>query len=118
MRGGWLDPLRARLDAADEAVTFFFRDDDAGWADERLFELMELFEQRRLPLDLAAIPCALSAPLAAELRALHRDSEGRLGLHQHGFAHVNHEREGRKQEFGPARSPGEQRDDIANGRRE
>src|SRR3954452_2546993 len=118
MRGAWLDPLRARLDARDEPVMFFFRDDDAGWADERLFELMDLFEERRLPLDLAAIPRAMNEPLADELRSRHAAAAGRVGLHQHGFVHVNHEREGRKQEFGPARSAAEQRDDIAAGRRE
>lgn len=118
MSGAWLDPLRARLDAVDKPVTFFFRDDDAGWADERLFELMGLLEERRLPIDLATIPCALSEPLADELRARQAAGRGRVGLHQHGFAHVNHEPEGRKQEFGPARSADEQREDIATGRRD
>ena len=37
-------------------------------------------------------------------------------LHQHGLAHVNHEREGRKCEFGPARAAAAQRRDIAAGR--
>src|SRR3954469_20118717 len=112
MRGAWLDPLRARLDARNEPVTFFFRDDDAGWADKRLFELLDLFEERRLPLDLAAIPRAMNEPLADALRSRHAGAAGRVGLHQHGFVHVNHEPEGRKQEFGPARSAAEQRDDI------
>src|SRR3954470_22008778 len=111
----WLQPLRARLNARDRPLTLFFRDDDAGWADERLFELMDRFEERRLPLDLAVIPQALSAPLAAELRERQEASGGRVGLHQHGFAHVNHETEGRKQEFGPSRSADEQREDIATG---
>ena len=116
MGGAWLDPLRVRLDAADEPVTFFFRDDDAGWADERLFELMGRFDERGLPIDLAAIPCAISESLAAELRSRTAVARGRVGVHQHGFAHVNQEREGRKQEFGPARSADEQREDIADGR--
>ena len=38
------------------------------------------------------------------------------GLHQHGLAHVNHEREGRKCEFGPARGAAAQRRDIEAGR--
>jgi peptidoglycan/xylan/chitin deacetylase (PgdA/CDA1 family) len=37
-------------------------------------------------------------------------------VHQHGFAHVNHEREGRKCEFGVSRSPEQQAEDIAAGR--
>ena len=39
-----------------------------------------------------------------------------VGLHQHGLAHVNHEREGRKCEFGPSRDAAAQRRDIADGR--
>ncbi len=66
-----------------------------------------------LPLDLAVIPRALRGPLARELRA--RAGE-RLGLHQHGLAHANHEPDGRKYEFGPTRSREAQRADIAAGR--
>ena len=39
-----------------------------------------------------------------------------VAVHQHGFAHVNHEPEGRKHEFGPSRSREEQRRDIEAGR--
>ena len=37
-------------------------------------------------------------------------------MHQHGYAHVNHEPEGRKCQFGASRSAAEQSDDIAAGR--
>ncbi|HEY3020913.1 MAG TPA: DUF2334 domain-containing protein [Solirubrobacteraceae bacterium] len=112
----WLDPARERLDAASEPVTFFFRDDDAGWGDARLFELLDRFDRAALPLDVAVIPAALEVPLARELLARHAAAGGRLGLHQHGYDHANHEPEGRKQEFGPARSAAEQRRDIEAGR--
>jgi peptidoglycan/xylan/chitin deacetylase (PgdA/CDA1 family) len=98
-------------------VTWFFRDDDGGWEDERLLELLDRFDRHALPLDVAVIPCALSGGLATELRARHAAADGRLGLHQHGFSHRNHEAEGKKQEFGPARSRAQQRRDIAEGRR-
>src|SRR3954468_14638979 len=102
--------LGTALDDAPAPVEVFFRDDDAGWGDERLLALVALFERHGLPLDLAVIPAELSPALAQELR-------GRaVGLHQHGYAHVNHEREGRKCEFGPSRSRAQQRDDIARGR--
>jgi hypothetical protein len=91
-------------------VEVFFRDDDAGWADARLLALCDLFGALELPLDLAVIPAALHDGLAREL--LSRDW---LGLHQHGYAHENHELEGRKCEFGPSRSYDEQRADIAAG---
>jgi hypothetical protein len=90
----WLDPLRATLDREPGPTTFFFRDDDAGWCDERLFALLEVFERRGAPLDLAVIPQALSAKLARELGAWWRAMP--LGVHQHGFAHLNHELLGRK----------------------
>ena len=56
------------------------------------------------------IPLELDAGLASELRARP------VGLHQHGLAHVNHEREGRKHEFGPSRDAAAQRRDIEAGR--
>jgi peptidoglycan/xylan/chitin deacetylase (PgdA/CDA1 family) len=108
----WLDPLRAALDTASRPVTFFFRDDDAGWADDRLRRLLALFDRFGAPLDLAVIPCALGPGLARELR----DRRPALGLHQHGFAHSNHEPNGRKCEFGPARAAEAQRADIERGR--
>jgi len=106
----WLEPLRAALDASP--ATFFFRDDDAGWRDDRLRRLLDVFDRHAAPIDLAVIPCALGAELAAELR-----SRGELvGVHQHGFAHVDHERAGRKCEFGASRDEAQQRGDIERGR--
>jgi hypothetical protein len=102
--------LRTAFDAASAPVEVFFRDDDAGWGDERLLELVARFEAHGLPLDLAVIPAEVTPGLAGQLR------ERRVGLHQHGYAHVNHEPEGRKCEFGPARGLAEQRADIAAGR--
>jgi len=109
----WLDPLRRALDEGPEPVRVFFRDDDAGWADDALRTLMDLFAALDVPLDVAVIPAALTVPLVDELA---RRVEGaRVALHQHGWAHVNHEPEGRKCEFGPARSAEEQRADLARG---
>jgi len=112
----WLDPLRAALDARPTPVAFFFRDDDAGWDDPALEALLDVFEPHGMPLDVAAIPLATS-PRTVELLTTRRE-RGRndLRVHQHGLAHVNHEPEGRKCEFGASRSPEQQRDDIARGR--
>jgi hypothetical protein len=109
----WLDPVTAALDAAPAPVDVFFRDDDAGWGTERLLALLDVFARHDLPLDLAVIPTALDDALAAEL--LYRVAAQRLYLHQHGYAHQNHEPNGRKYEFGPHRSPTEQRHDIEAG---
>jgi hypothetical protein len=113
--GPWLDPLGAALDEAAAPITFFFRDDDAGWEDERLVALLEVFESRALPLDLAVIPRALSAKLAASLMSLAGEQNGWLGLHQHGLAHVNQASSGRKCEFGWERNSDAQRRDIIEG---
>jgi hypothetical protein len=111
----WLEPLRAALDAAPEPVTFFFRSDDAGWRDDRLMALLDIFAERAVPIDLAAIPLDLTPALADRLVA--RAETQPLGVHQHGYAHVNHEVEGRRCEFGPGRPAGAQLADIDAGRR-
>jgi hypothetical protein len=105
--------LRNLLDSLDQTgqpVDVFFRDDDAGWEDARLLELIGRFAEHGLPLDLAVIPAALTEPLAAALAQRH------AGLHQHGYAHTNHQVEGRKCEFGPARDRAAQHADIEAGR--
>jgi Polysaccharide deacetylase len=106
----WLDPVAEALDCAAEPVLVFFRDDDAGWRDDRLRALLDRFGAYELPVDVAAIPQALGPEMAREL--LDRG----VPVHQHGLAHVNHEAEGRKFEFGPSRSRDAQRRDIEAGR--
>ena len=110
----WLDPVRAALDASSEPVPFFFRDDDAGWESGLLWELLDRFEARQVHIELAVIPAELDDNLATAL--CDRASTGLVHLHQHGFRHVNHEANGRKYEFGPSRSHGQQLADIAQGR--
>jgi predicted glycosyltransferase/broad specificity phosphatase PhoE len=110
----WLTPLKEALDEAARPVTFFVRDDDAGWGDERLRALTETFVRRDAPIDLAVIPEALEPPLARELCAWW--DSGRVRLHQHGLGHHNHETTGRAHEFGPARDEAAQRRDILGGR--
>ncbi|HKW76196.1 MAG TPA: DUF2334 domain-containing protein [Terriglobales bacterium] len=115
---GWLDPVREALDALLHPVVFFFRDDDAGWEDERLFQLTDVFAKHDLPLDLAAIPNALKTPTARELCRRMEAAGGKLRVHQHGYAHINHEKEGRKCEFGPSRDRSSQNADIERGKQQ
>jgi peptidoglycan/xylan/chitin deacetylase (PgdA/CDA1 family) len=110
----WLEPVRAALDAAPRPVQFFFRDDDAGWEDESLWQLLDRCQANTVQIDLAVIPVELTAVLADSL--CDRASTGLVHLHQHGFRHVNHEADGRKYEFGPSRSHDQQLADIAQGR--
>jgi hypothetical protein len=106
----FLSNLLHSLDRSPRRLEVFFRDDDAGWGDDRLLALIDRFAERKLPLDLAVIPAELSARLASAL--LERD----VGLHQHGYSHANHEVEGRKCEYGASRRADLQRADILRGR--
>lgn len=112
----WLDSLRQTLDSAPQPVVFFFRDDDAGWEDARLFELIHLFGEHDVPLDLAVIPKAICNDTAARLRALVETHPREISLHQHGYAHLNHESNERKSEFGQSRSSDLQMADVMSGR--
>jgi hypothetical protein len=112
----WLEPLSTVLDGACAPVEFFARDDDAGWDDGRLFALMDVFERHRLPLDLAVIPQAIGPELARSLLSRGAGCAGRLGMHQHGLGHRNHEPDGRKCEFGASRDRDAQRRDLIEGR--
>ena len=111
-----LHTLLAALDAAPAPVAFFLRDDDAGWDDTRLFALLDTTQSAGVPIDLAVIPQATSAALAASLYARKTSAPDLIGLHQHGFAHTNHEAVERKCEFGRARSIDAQRRDLSAGR--
>lgn len=110
----WLDPVAQVLDDAPAPVTVFFRDDDAGWNNEALAELLDRFERWEVPMDLAVIPSEITAPLARVL--IGRSRGGLVHLHQHGYTHTNHQTEGRKCEFGTARAAARQRADVAAGR--
>src|SRR2546428_609883 len=112
----WLDPVRRAFDAAPSPITFFFRDDDAGWEDEKLYRLLDVMMYFGAPIAVAAIPMAIQTRLAADLRALVTAPATVVSVHQHGFAHVNHEATGRKSEFGPSRSRDLQRRDVADGK--
>lgn len=110
------EELHAALDAAPSPVAFFLRDDDAGWDDTGLFALLECTRGAGVSIDLAVIPQATGAALAAALRARMAAQPCLIGVHQHGYAHTNHEVLGRKCEFGPSRSAEHQLGDLIAGR--
>src|SRR5262249_51286322 len=96
------EPLRWALDALPAPVTFFFRAGDTGGHAVRLPALPDLFALHSCPAARPAPPAAISIDLARTLRARAEASPELVAVHQHGFAHVNHEPEGRKCEFGPS----------------
>ncbi len=111
----WLTAVSDALDRAAKPVQIFFRDDDAGWANDQLYPLLDEFAKARIPIDLAVIPEALTRRLADQLLSRWQQGKHLLGLHQHGYCHANYEAFGRKCEFGSSRSKIQQKDDIAKG---
>ena len=111
----WLKSISDVLDSAEQPVRLFFRDDDAGWANDRLYALLDTFAQPGMPIDLAVIPEALGHALTEELLSRWQQDKHLTGLHQHGYSHTNHEQEGRKCEFGSSRTKNQQKADIAKG---
>ena len=103
--------------ARTTATRIFFRADDVAVPGERFREMIGLFEQHGVPLNLAVVPAWLTAPRWRALKHAGRAAAHLWCWHQHGWRHHNHEPRGKKQEFGPARSPGALRRDLERGRR-
>ncbi|HEY6802132.1 MAG TPA: DUF2334 domain-containing protein [Pyrinomonadaceae bacterium] len=112
----WLLPIKRALDMASAPVNFFFRNDDAGWSNDELSTLLDLFESQQVAIDVAVIPQSISPELLDLLRPRLKRSPHLLDIHQHGYAHTNHELTGRKCEFGNSRSAVEQLTDIRAGK--
>ena len=111
-----LTPVLRALDARRAPLTMFLRDDDAGWETPRLMALIDVTQAAGAAIDLAVIPQATGEALAETLCARIDAAPGSIGVHQHGFAHLNHETLGRRCEFGSARSVSMQRHDLRQGR--
>lgn len=93
----------------------FFRADDIAIPSRGFTEFIALFRRYNMPLCLATVPAWLNEKRLAGLRA----ATGVSSLwcwHQHGHIHNNFEPSGKKQEFGPARTPAELKQSLARGR--
>jgi hypothetical protein len=113
--------VSAELDrwaAQGRAATFWWRDDDAGRADPRLANLLSLIGRLGVPVALAIVPAWLSVEAADAVQG----APAGVVVLQHGFAHVNHEREiqpgerkVRPAECGGARPPAAVLAELADG---
>lgn len=104
------------LDARATPLTLFFRDDDAGWSMDALDAMLGRFAEADCPVDLAVIPAVLGEETARHLNHWRAQHLG-IGMHQHGYAHINYEPpNARKCEFGSARPLERQCADIMIGR--
>jgi len=110
-----LTQLETQLAARTTPLHVFFRDDDAAEDVPPLRHLLSLFQQWRTPLNLAVIPGRLTEAGRELLLQAAQATPDLLELNQHGWQHVNHERLGRKCEFGPSRSLANQLADLAQG---
>ena len=96
-------------------TTLFFRADDVGVPGMQFERMMELFATYGVPLSLAIVPAWLTADRWQYLNGFEKNHPARWCWYQHGWRHVNHEAEGKKQEFGNARSLAQIKQDLRRG---
>ncbi len=99
-----------------EGGFIFFRADDIAAPGSRFTRLLEVFSFHHVPLCLAVVPAWLTSARWQAIEGLRENAPRLWCWHQHGWRHVNHEVEGKKQEFGPRRTPADLTRDIERGR--
>lgn len=97
-------------------VPVFFRADDIAVPGKQFFRLMALFTLYRIPLCLSVVPAWLTAYRWRQLKQAGSKTPELWCWHQHGWRHVNHEKNDRKQEFGPSRPLDKITADLLRGR--
>ena len=112
--------IAARIDrgcgkAANRPLVFF-RADDIAIPSVNFAGLIKLFKDHALPLCLATVPSWLTAKSLDGLRQETGTAGSQWCWHQHGHVHRNYEKIGKKQEFGPARTPEALRKSLQQGR--
>ncbi len=98
-------------------IDLFFRDDDVDVDEHSLRALIELFIQHHVPVNLEIIPGRLTGEAIDLLRRYKDKHPDLFEFNQHGWLHINHERGGRKCEFGPSRGFDGQLSDISIGKK-
>lgn len=111
-----LRPYLEQFQEGEKEINIFLRDDDVDEDEETLRHLLDISLSFSVPLNLEIIPGRLTASAKKLLKEHNRFHSTLLELHQHGWQHCNHEREGKKCEFGISRSFHQQREDIAKGK--
>ncbi len=94
----------------------FFRADDVAVPGMQFARMMGLFAKYGVPLSLAIVPAWLTSERWQYLNGFEKSNPSCWCWHQHGWRHVNHEAEGKKQEFGDTRSLLEIKQDIMRGK--
>lgn len=95
----------------------FFRADDVAVPGRNLNRLLDIFTRNRVPLCLAVVPAWLTGSRWHYIKSIGAKEPSLWCWHQHGWRHVNHETDGKKQEFGAARSRSDIKRDLRRGKR-
>jgi len=95
----------------------FFRADDVAAPGRNFAKLMDIFRRHQVPLCLAVVPAWLTGSRWQYLKGLGAKESSLWCWHQHGWRHVNHEIDGKKQEFGASRSRSDIKRDLVQGKR-
>ena len=115
----WQLELTESLNAQQERgkpLHLFLRDDDIDTDEDTLRTLCDITISQGIPLNLEVIPGTLTPTTIRFLKNLKRIDPSLIELDQHGWRHINHEKGGRKCEFGVSRSFEAQLEDIACGK--
>ncbi|UCD79428.1 MAG: polysaccharide deacetylase family protein [Desulfobacterales bacterium] len=108
------------VDACEQAsgpgeAYIFFRADDIAAPGNRFRTLLEVFSFHRAPLCLAVVPAWLTPARWKAIEGIMKNDAHLWCWHQHGWRHANHAIEGKKQEFGPQRTPADLAHDMRRG---
>lgn len=103
------------LSSGTGSALIFFRADDIGVPGKQFNSLIQLFRQYQLPLCLAVVPTWTTIERYKTLRQITGKDGRQWCWHQHGWLHRNHEKIGKKQEFGAGRPAEQQVQDLKKG---
>lgn len=101
---------------AGRRATVFFRADDIAVPSASQDRLLALFIRHRMPLSAAIVPTWMTTERWRAIRDLVGEHQPLFAWHQHGWNHRNHQRLGKKQEFGSGLAGIEKARLIAAGR--
>ena len=111
-----LHDIMDRAKTRDTPVQVFFRADDIAYVDEPFRRLMNSFLFNKTPLCLAVVPEWLTHHNWGAMQEFNPKNP-LWCWHQHGKSHTNHQQEGKKCEFGDARSREKISRDLAEGKK-
>ena len=97
-------------------IELFIRDDDVDSEEANLNRLISTGLKLRVPISYGIIPATLTQTVEKFLNSVKRSHPELIELHQHGWAHRNHEGDPGKGEFGPSRPYDQQFEDLEKGR--